>query len=255
MSISNLTDDGRIVTRPLDPNLLRFLSQLAHELRTPLTGIKASIGVVLANEPSGTSEAHRRMFQAIDAAADRMAQMIDDLSQLVRLHTRASGLSCEVEEIGALVRRAVESAMRDGAPWERRIEITEPEEQIFARLDRDQTIRAIGSLLGAVTKLVGGGGTIRVAVGSERSDVTVRIVGEKAGTRDGQESLPAPGRVATDGRIGLELAVAAAIVQRHRGQIALELTEGGEIAFRVSLPTGGPGEPAAAEHELRGAES
>src|SRR5712692_3005484 len=62
-----------------------FITNVSHDLRTPLTAIKASIGVVLANEPAGTPEPIHRMLANIDLAADRMGQLVADLLELARL--------------------------------------------------------------------------------------------------------------------------------------------------------------------------
>ena len=89
-----------------------FLANVSHDLKTPITAVRASIGVVIENEPSGTTEGHRRMFRNIAQAADRMSSMVDDLIELNRLrlgHTRLSSQPCDLREVA---RRASSSRWR-----------------------------------------------------------------------------------------------------------------------------------------------
>lgn len=69
-----------------------IITSISHDLRTPLAAIKASIGVVLANEPPGTSEPVRRLLTNIDSAADNLNDRLAKLLELerTRAHDRAA---------------------------------------------------------------------------------------------------------------------------------------------------------------------
>src|SRR5205823_1304034 len=94
ISLSPMESEGELLVtsvirditaqRSLEREKDEFLGNVSHDLRTPLAAIKASIGVVLANEPPGTSEPLHRMFVNIDLAADRMAKLVADLLELTR---------------------------------------------------------------------------------------------------------------------------------------------------------------------------
>jgi signal transduction histidine kinase len=237
--MSDRSDEWGLASRPLDPDLLRFLSQLTHELRTPLTGIKGSIGVVLANEPAGTSDALRRMFQTIDTAADRMEHMISNLSELVRIQSGQFELYRAKCDLDRLVRQVVDQAGADGQLRGRPAEIEAPTGPVVAIVDQDRTERVIRNLVAAAAKLLGIAGTIRITLRSDPSEVVIQVAAELAAPEDGQD-LPSPlDRSACEERISLELAVAAAIVDRHGGQLKVKSTASGGIAFRVLLPVDG----------------
>src|SRR5262249_22518720 len=96
------------VHRELERQKDEFLANVSHDLRTPLTGIKASIGVVLANEPPGTPAPLHRLLVNIDAAADRMAALVADLLELNRLRAGRVTLRptvCDLRELAGAAAR------------------------------------------------------------------------------------------------------------------------------------------------------
>src|SRR5207302_1625656 len=86
-----------------------FISSISHDLRTPLAAIKASVGVVLANEPPGTSEALRRMLVNIDSAADDLSEMVANLLEIARLQAHAGEIRRDWIDLRAIARRAIEA--------------------------------------------------------------------------------------------------------------------------------------------------
>src|SRR6266516_2532289 len=95
--------------RSLEREKDEFLGNVSHDLRTPLAAIKASIGVVLANEPPGTPEPLHRMFVNVELAADRMAKLVDDLLELGRLQAGQVRLRVDRCDLRALVQRTARS--------------------------------------------------------------------------------------------------------------------------------------------------
>jgi signal transduction histidine kinase len=238
--MSNESDERRLAIRPIEPDLLRFLSQLAHELRTPLTGIKGSIGVVLANEPPGTSDALRRMFQTIDTAADRMEHMIGNLSELVRIQSGQFELYRQDCDLGALVHEVIDQAAAGGQLRGRPVEVAAPGTRVAAIVDPTRMERAVRNLVAAAAKLLGTAGSVRIALRSDPAGVVIQVAADLAAPDDGQDPPPPLDRTAWQERISLELAVAAAIVERHGGNLAVESTATGGIAFRIRVPVDGP---------------
>jgi len=236
LSNPNTGAERGLAGRPLEPDVLRFLSHLAHELRTPLTGIKGSIGVVLANEPTGVSDAHRRMFHTIDAAADRMEHMIGNLSELVRMQNGQFELFREECDLVALCEHAVEMAGHDGQLRGREAELTAPERAVLATVDRVRMERVLRNLVVAAARVLGAAGLVAVTLSAEGADPVIRIAAEFPSPAAGATPQAPLDPVASQDRINLEVAVAAAIVERHGGSFGIESTASGGIAFCLRLP-------------------
>jgi two-component system sensor histidine kinase KdpD len=233
--MANPREGQRFSSRKLDPEVLRFLSQLSHELRTPLTGIKGSIGVVLANEPPGTSDPLRRMFQTIDAAADRMEHMIANVSELVRMQTGQSPLLREECNLDELLRRVVEQCRVDGQLRGRPVEVEVPKTAVMVNVDRARMERAVGNLVVAAVKLLGPEGSVKLTLrpGEPRCEMTVAA--ELPMLADGKAPPPLDQSAVAE-RMSLELAVASAIIERHGGHVSVENAASGGITLRLVVP-------------------
>src|SRR5206468_12347688 len=131
---------------------------------TPLAGIKASIGVVLANEPPGTPEPLHRMFVNVELAADRMAKLVDDLLELGRLQAGQVRLRVDRCDLRALVQRTARSVEPVARGRHQRLELCLPERPLYAPADAERLERAILNLLGNAHKYGPVGGLIRLGL-------------------------------------------------------------------------------------------
>src|SRR5438093_10003655 len=89
---------------------IEFISRVSHDLRNPLSTIKFSVGAVLAKEPPGTPPAVHRLLERIDLAADQMAALIADLSELARIRSGSLAPKRRVSDLRNSARVAVDSA-------------------------------------------------------------------------------------------------------------------------------------------------
>lgn len=64
---------------------LKFLAMISHELRTPLTSIKGFATTLLADDIEWQPESQRDFLQTIDAEADKLTDLIEQLLDLSRL--------------------------------------------------------------------------------------------------------------------------------------------------------------------------
>lgn len=220
-----------------------FLANISHDLRTPLTGIKASIGVVLANEPPGTPEPLHRLFVNIDQAADRMARLVDDLLELARLQAgrvRLQLAEVDLRELAARAARAIEPlALARG----QRVELELPAAPVLARVDAERVERAVLNLLSNAHKYGRDGGYIRVSLALADGQAHLAVADDGPGIAEAElahiferfyRTSEAHGR--TNQGSGLGLSIARAMVELHGGRIWAESVPGQGATFHIALP-------------------
>jgi two-component system sensor histidine kinase KdpD len=156
-----------------------FIGVISHELRTPITTIYGSSKVLRRRLDSLDAAARTQIVEDIEAEADRLQRLVEDLLVL----SRAEGGRVEVESepmlVGRIVERAV-AAERERWPGHRfELEI-QPNLPAVAGEETyiEQVVR---NLLTNAAKYGGDGSTIRVRVTAEAGDVAVRVIDDGPG--------------------------------------------------------------------------
>ena len=221
-----------------EDRLRQFLADASHELRTPLASIRGYAELYrmgAARQPADVEKGMRR----IEEEAARMGALVEDLLTLARLDEVADAPHGRVD-VASIVRDAVD----DGRA-------TAPDREIRARVDgpavvlgdADQLRQVLGNLLRNAFVHTPPGTEIDVSV--ERRDGEVRLE-----VRDHGPGLPPGdpaalferfwrsegGRERGKGGAGLGLAIVAAIVDAHGGQVEAGDAPGGGASFVVRLP-------------------
>lgn len=245
--------------RELERQKDEFLANVSHDLRTPLAAIKASIGVVLANEPRATPPPIHRLLTNIDLASSHMARMVDDLLELTRVHVgrvRLKPIRCDLRLLAQRCARAIEP-LADAQG--QHVTLSLPDRPIWAMVDAQRIERALLNLISNAQKYGRRGGMIHVSL-EEQADADLFAVAD-----DGVGILPdeqeriferfyRPETESTTGRqgSGLGLPIALAMVELHGGRTWVESVPGEGSVFFIRLPRG---DPAAAAEPRTGTES
>jgi signal transduction histidine kinase len=226
-----------------------FITNVSHDLRTPLTGIKASIGVVLANEPPGTPEPIHRMLVNIDLAADRMGQLVADLLELSRLQAGRVQLrptETDLRELALGVAQAIEPLAQGRG---QRVEIDVPEAPVPATVDADRLERALLNLLSNAHKYGREGGTIRLRLVPDPDEIRFAVADDGPGIPEAEQERvferfyrPDVESTRRNQGAGLGLPIARAMVELHGGRLWVESAPGAGATFWIALPV----EPVAA---------
>jgi two-component system OmpR family sensor kinase len=224
-----------------EERLRRFLADASHELRTPLASIRGYaelFRIGAAKEPEDTAKAMRR----IEEEAQRMGVLVEDLLMLARLDEVQEAEREEVDLAG-LTADAVDDARA-----------TAPDRDIDLELDGitlvsgepDRLRQVLANLLRNALVHTPAGTPIEVSVThvSDRARLEVRDHGPGLPT-DQPEHLferfwrAEGGRERGRGGAGLGLAIVAAIVDAHGGQVSAGNAPDGGAYFVVTLPTAG----------------
>jgi len=156
-----------------------FIGVISHELRTPITTIYGNSKVLLRRLDSLDPMARRQIVEDIEAEADRLQRLIEDLLVLSRAEGGHVEVATEPMLLGRIVERAV-AAERERWPNHRfELEIqpylpTVAGEETYV----EQVVR---NLLTNAAKYGGDGSTVRVRVSTEAGEVVVRVIDEGPG--------------------------------------------------------------------------
>jgi len=215
----------------------RMLAIVSHDLRNPLSSIR--MGAELLAERRLDPDALRTV-QRITRSSDRMARMIDQLLDFVRLRQgQALTLVPRRLDLGELA-RAIVDEHRTAHP-DRLIEL-DLLGDVHVEGDQDRLAQVISNLIG--NALQHGGGTpvlVRVARG-ERVELTVTNHGPTipAETHARLFEPFARGDDAEPGTrgsksVGLGLYISSQIIQAHGGELRLQSDERDGTRFTISL--------------------
>ena len=211
------------------------LHAISHDLRSPLTAISASAGALRAElSPEDRAE----LLGVIEAEAERLARLVDDLLDLSRIQAGAVHPRQDWCDLRDIVERAV--AQVQDRQGERPIEVKLPGELPLVRADAAQLERVFSNLVENAVKFSPRGSPVAVRGGRTGGRVTVRVVDQGPGIpRRDRAQLFEPFFRGAEGRgsgAGLGLAICRGFVEANGGRIVLQTDAGTGTSFAVSFP-------------------
>jgi PAS domain S-box-containing protein len=244
--VQYLVPEGRDVTDQwsLERQKDQFLANISHDLRTPLAGIKASIGVVLANEPTETPLPLHRMFVNIDQAADRMIVLVTDLLDLTFVQAGRLRIQRDLCDLHHLVERAASTIEPLARQRGQRLELRLPAEPVSAYVDESRLERALRNLLSNAQRYGRDGGRIEVALEADDGYVRIAVSDDGPGIAPAERERiferfyrPEAEQVSRNEGSGLGLPIARAMVELHGGRIWAESVPGDGSTFWIEIPS------------------
>jgi signal transduction histidine kinase len=230
-----------------------FIGFVAHELRNPLTTIRGTVQTMLADtdhtlEPEIVQEFH----EAIEADADRLLDMINELLDISRLEAGRS-LSLAVKSVD--VRPLVEKLVRRHRFYKyftsrhRLVTDLAPDLPDTIEADEDKLNQVISNLLSNAIKYSPDGGEVKVEAARDGDDhIVLRIIDQGVGMSDEQRArlFRQYERIERDDirkipGTGLGLYLVKHLVDLHGGDIRAEARpDGPGSVFVVRLPIAQP---------------
>jgi PAS domain S-box-containing protein len=230
--------------RELDRLKDEFLALVSHELRTPLTSIRGYLSV-MADPDFVTDNAERERFvEIVDRNARRLEQLVEDLLLIAQIDAG----KLELEQLELDLARIAADAVEAATVAARRRSIAVSLEQAgecLLRGDPSRLAQVMDNLLANALKFTPDRGNVRLRVGTEGREAYVEIEDTGIGIpSEEQAQLFQRFFRATNARrraikgTGLGLAICRAIVEAHRGWIAVRSQPGQGTTVTVWLPLG-----------------
>lgn len=224
-----------------------FLAVLSHELRTPLATITTWIGVLKHDR---RPEQQRRGLASIERSAALQSAMIEDLLDVNRIEHGTVELDLRVENLGLLVRQAVDMSTAGTAHPPRGIVVRDGSMPIFVRGDAGRLQQIVRNVVSNAIKFTPPDGLIDVAVTCNGGDAVVTVADSGRGIEPAflpfvfdifrQEEH---GTRRTHGGLGIGLAVVKRLVELHGGSVAIASPGTGcGCTVTIRLPTVEPPE-------------
>jgi PAS domain S-box-containing protein len=214
-----------------------ILAMVAHDLRSPLTAIRGSAQLLQRR-----GEYRPAMVETIVTQSDRMARLIDDLADIVRLEEGHLPLLREPVE---LVTLAHETAAVVQAQSEcHTIRVVDGGESITGTWDRARLQQVLENLLGNAIKHGPEGGEVVVRIGCQNGEALMSV--QDTGPGIAPDHVPRlfarfdQTRASGARGLGLGLYISRMLVEAHGGRIWVESDLGKGSCFTVALPVTAP---------------
>jgi len=227
----------------------RFFADVSAAFRTPLTLLTGTLREVL-DEPSDEAvpPALQERLEVMTGQTRRMERLVDQLYELSTVEEGRMPLSVARHDLGGLVRPLVPPFRQWAEDGGLSFQTDCPEEGPDAWVDAERVGQILGTLLSNAIAYTPEGGTVRLQLRSAgqtavlavrdsgpglSEDLRARVFGDRAGERPDGESRPAADRWIG---VGVGLAHARALAERHGGRIEVETEPGFGTEFAVHLP-------------------
>ncbi|MFI6880126.1 sensor histidine kinase [Streptomyces sp. NPDC050400] len=220
--------------------LRRFVADASHELRTPLSAIRGYLQLYdkgMLRDP----EERARAWQRVNAEADRMQRLVDELLTLARLDKHPE-LRFRNVDVSRLVRDAADD-LRVQQP-DRPVTVT-ADGAVLVRADESGLRQVLGNLVGNVRVHTPVDAPVALAVTREAGVVRLTVADEGPGLAadDAARVFDRFFRAGGAAGSGLGMAIVHGVVAAHGGEVSVRTEPGAGFTVTVSLPVGRSASP------------
>jgi len=220
-----------------------FLTTASHELRTPLASVMGNLELVEDGAFGDPGEELRAVLARVFRSAERLSYLVDGLTLLSSLHSRAES-DRELLDLRDCLERAWQLVLHRRPDADAQLVVPTDPVPVLGR--EDDLVDALARLVDNAVKF-GREGPVHVEVhvevheGEGRAEVAITDQGIGIPADDLAVILEPFGRGANASRqqvqgAGLGLPIATAVLAEHDGSVDLQSQEGVGTTVRVSLP-------------------
>jgi two-component system phosphate regulon sensor histidine kinase PhoR len=245
-----ITDRTR--ERSLEKMRADFVANSSHELRTPLASLIGFIET-LRGPAADDPDAQTRFLAIMAEQAARMQRVIADLLSLSRIEIIEHQPPEDIIHLPPILARIVAGLEPILASNNTKIACDIPPGLPQIPADTEQLTQVFSNLLDNAIKYGKRGGQIRLTAGPAGTDSRFEPTGVIISVADDGAGIPREhiprlterfyrvdkGRSRAVGGTGLGLAIVKHVINRHRGRLVIDSTEGQGTTFTVWLPVRG----------------
>ncbi|HHX24262.1 MAG TPA: cell wall metabolism sensor histidine kinase WalK [Thermoanaerobacterales bacterium] len=219
-----------------------FVANVSHELRTPLTTIK-SYTETLLDGALGDIEISRQFMGVVNAEADRMTRLVNNLLELSRLDNKETSWAMNPINPGTILKDVINKMDVSIKKKKQILETYIPDDPVEIFADRDKIEQVFQNILSNANKYTPEDGKIIVQL--ECADKMVKIAFQDEGIGIPKEDLPRiferfyrvdKTRSREMGGTGLGLSIAHEIVKAHNGNITIDSEPGQGTCVTIQIP-------------------
>jgi two-component system phosphate regulon sensor histidine kinase PhoR len=219
-----------------------FVANVSHELRTPLTSIKAFVETLTEDGLSDEANA-QRFLGIIRKHADRMGELIADLTDLSLIETGAIALDIQSVDAAEIAEGVVErlEPLADNQGVEVVVEMESP---FTIRADRRRLEQMLTNLVDNAVKFSEKGGRVWIRGRANGNGSTLSVKDEGAGIpRESLEKVfhrfhqESKDYSRERGGTGLGLAIVKHLMRLHEGRVRVESELGAGSEFFLEFPS------------------
>jgi K+-sensing histidine kinase KdpD len=217
-----------------------FIGVISHELRTPITTIYGLTKMLRQRIGSIDSEVRDQALGDVEAEADRLYRLVEDLLVLSRAERGRVEIADEPLLVDKVIRRAVSS---EAARWpDRRFELDLEPGPPLVLGEETYVEQVVRNLLSNAAKYSPPGTSVRIVLASAETEVVVRVLDEGMGIAPGDEErlfelfYRAVGASRQAAGAGIGLFVARQLVEAMGGRVWASRRPEGGSEFGFALP-------------------
>lgn len=233
-----------------------FIDFVAHELKQPMTAILGYTKMLIMGIGGELTDTQRQFVQVIDANANRMGKLVNDLLEISRLEAGRIKLNLAPVHLQEIVEETISEAQSEIEARHHTLEVDIPEALPPVMGDRERLIQILSNLVSNAYLYTPKGGTIRIAV-EKRTDLEERpphllVSISDTGIGMSPQDLAQLGEsffradhelVHTQRGTGLGVSISRHLVELHGGDLLVEseVDRGSKFSLMVPIAHGEDG--------------
>jgi len=235
--VHDLTEQEQLARMHAD-----FVANASHELRTPLASIRGFVET-LQGAAKDDPAAQARFLGIMQAQAERMSRLIEDLLSLSRIELREHVAPTSPVDLNGVVQDVIAALKQTAEKNDVSLKMDVLPDEALVIADRDELAQVVQNLVQNAIKYGRKGGLVDVSLRRHDKQLELAVVDDGIGIAP--EHLPRLTerfyRVSAKdskerGGTGLGLAIVKHIVNRHRGELRVSSVLGEGSTFTVAMP-------------------